>query len=135
MPPSTWIRIGRAPIIALTRRTLSTIAAMNDCPPNPGLTVITSTRSIRSSTFSTADSGVAGFSATPARFPSAPIACSVRSRCVVASACTVSRSDPAAANASRYPSTGAIIRCVSKHLPDAPRIALISGGPNVMLGT
>ena len=37
------------------------------CPPQPGLTVITSTWSTRSSTFATATAGVAGFIATAAR--------------------------------------------------------------------
>ena len=34
MPPSTWMSIGRSPIIALTRRIFSSIAGMNFWPPD-----------------------------------------------------------------------------------------------------
>ena len=43
-----------------------------DCPPKPGLTDITRMRSQRSSTCSTADTGVAGLSTTPACLPRRP---------------------------------------------------------------
>ncbi len=85
MPPSISISIGREPIMALTRRILSTTAGMNACPPKPGLTVISRMRSRRSSTYSITLSGVDGLSDTPARLPSARIACSERSRCGPAS--------------------------------------------------
>src|ERR1700693_2750177 len=58
-------------------------------PPKPGLTDITSTRSIMSITYSIAEIGVPGLSETPAFLPSARIACSERCRCGPASACTV----------------------------------------------
>jgi hypothetical protein len=100
-PPSTSMSMGRSPISALMRATLSTIAGMKDWPPKPGLTLMTSTRSRRSSTYSMTLSGVPGFSETPAFLPRARIACSERSRCGPASACTVMMSEPALAKASR----------------------------------
>ena len=47
---------------------------MNDWPPNPGSTVMTSTMSSRSRYGSSADSGVAGLTASPAARPAARIA-------------------------------------------------------------
>ena len=108
---------------------------MKAWPPNPGLTVISSTRSSRSSTYSITFSGVDGLSETPAFLPSSRIACSERSRCSVASACTVMMSHPASAKASRYGSHGSIIRWQSNTLSVRLRIALMTGGPKVMFGT
>ena len=59
-------------------RTFGTTSPMKDWPPNPGLTVMTQIRSMRSSTNSTADAGVPGLSAIPAFFPIARIAWSER---------------------------------------------------------
>ena len=42
---------------------------MKLCPPNPGFTVITKTKSILSKTYSMTFSGVDGFKATPALTP------------------------------------------------------------------
>jgi len=44
-PPSTASSIGRAPIRDRTRAIFSSIAGIKACPPKPGLTVITKTRS------------------------------------------------------------------------------------------
>ena len=99
--PSISIWIGRSPIIARRLRTFSTIAGMKLWPPKPGLTVITQTRSSRSSTCSIAASGVPGFSAAPALQPRSRIICAVRSKCGPASGWAVSTSAPASANALR----------------------------------
>ena len=66
---------------------LASCEGRNACPPNPGLTVITSTMSASSSSQATASTGVAGFSTTPARLPSARMACSERCGCGPASGC------------------------------------------------
>ena len=114
---------------------LGSIAGMKLCPPKPGFTVMTSTRSVRSSTHSTICGGVPGSSATPARRPRSRIVCSVRSRCGPASGCTVRMSAPASAKALRYGSAGAIIRWTSSTVLTCGRIACTNCGPKVMLGT
>src|SRR5262245_53155330 len=69
-PPSTEMSMARVPTSVLTSRTFRWALGMNDWPPKPGFTDITSTRSRSSSTNSSAEGGVDGFSATPARAPS-----------------------------------------------------------------
>src|SRR5579872_1825042 len=101
MPPSTSMSIGRPATSARTCSTFSIAAGMKAWPPKPGLTDITSTRSMMSTTFSIELTGVAGLNTTPAFLPSARIACSERCRCGPASTCTVMMSEPACANASR----------------------------------
>src|SRR5439155_24937766 len=96
-PPSTSISIGRPAVIARISRILPSAEGINAWPPKPGLTDMTSTRSIRSMTYSIALAGVPGLSETPAFLPSARIACSERCRCGPASACTVMWSQPALA--------------------------------------
>ena len=78
-----------------TSATFVSIVAMYSWPPNPGFTVITRTRSTRSSTWATADAGVAGFSATAAWAPRDRMCPSVRWRWRQASAWTMSRPHPA----------------------------------------
>ena len=58
---------------------------MNAWPPQPGLTVMQSTRSATPASSDTAVAGVPGLSASPARQPSSRIASSVRLVCAVAS--------------------------------------------------
>src|SRR4030095_9705407 len=72
IPPSTSraAPLRAASSIALARRILSSIAPMNDCPPKPGFTVMTSRRSRSPATSLTISSGVDGFTATPAQQPS-----------------------------------------------------------------
>ena len=77
------------------------LQAIRNLGKKPGFTVISSTRSRRSSTYSMALSGVDGLSETPAFLPRFLIACSERSRCGPASACTVMMSQPASAKAAR----------------------------------
>ena len=89
MPPSTASAIGwsAASIIRRSAAILASCEGRNDCPPNPGLTVITSTMSASSSSQATASTGVPGFSTTPARLPSARMSCSERCGCGPASGC------------------------------------------------
>ena len=56
----------RASIWARSSRTFGRTCGMRRCPPKPGLTLITSTRSQSSSTWATALTGVCGFRLTPA---------------------------------------------------------------------
>ena len=72
IPPSTWT----SPPWALWRRSSRAASSlsratsfMNDWPPNPGSTVMTSTMSSSSAYGSSADSGVAGLTASPAARP------------------------------------------------------------------
>src|SRR6185437_13295147 len=92
------------------RRILSIDAGMNACPPNPGLTVITSRRSMSSVTSRTESSEVAGLIATPALQPSDLIWDRWRWRCTVASAWIVSPVAPARAKSSKYDSGWITIR-------------------------
>ena len=67
---------------------------MNDCPPQPGLTVMQRTMSARPPSSETASTGVPGLIATPARQPSSRIAARVRLACGVASSWKVIESAP-----------------------------------------
>ena len=73
---------------------------MNTWPPNPGFTDITSTKSTSAATSSIADTGVDGFSTTPAFAPSFLICVIVRCRCGSTSTCTDTMFAPASMNAS-----------------------------------
>src|ERR1051325_8802121 len=80
MPPSTSRSIAR-PERAMRSATASIVVnllSMNSWPPKPGLTVMTRTRSTRSSTLSMASIGVPGLRTMPGRLPQARISCSVR---------------------------------------------------------
>ena len=68
---------------------------MKRWPPKPGFTDMTSTKSTSAATFSSTDTGVDGFSTTPAFAPSSLIAATVRCRCGSTSACTDSIDAPA----------------------------------------
>ena len=68
---------------------------MNFWPPKPGFTDMISTKSTSPATFSIADTGVDGFSTTPAFAPSSLMADTVRCRCGSTSACTDSIEAPA----------------------------------------
>ena len=71
---------------------------MNDCPPQPGLTLMQSSRSQSAAIASSAATGVPGLIATPALQPASWIAPTTRSRWAVASAWIVIESAPARAN-------------------------------------
>ena len=68
---------------------------MNVCPPNPGLTDITTTKSRSPAMSSSAEAGVDGLSTAPACAPSARMKASVRCRCGTASTCTDTMLAPA----------------------------------------
>ena len=68
-PPSTSMSIGRPAVIARRSLILPSAEGMKAWPPKPGLTDITSTRSIMSMTYSIAEIGVPGLSETPAFLP------------------------------------------------------------------
>src|SRR4029077_14003827 len=100
IPPSTS-RKARDPCAASSsraRRILSFEAGRYVCPPNPGFTVMMSTRSTSATTSSASCSGVAGLSATPASIPLLRAAASSRCTCSVASGWKVKTDAPAAAN-------------------------------------
>src|SRR6267143_1928129 len=83
MPPSTS-RNALLPFsasISRARRTLSIEPLMNFCPPKPGFTVITRSRSRSGITSLTAVRGVAGLTTAPARQPSSRMRLSCRWRC------------------------------------------------------
>ena len=78
------VRIERA-----ARAILSVLPGMYDCPPKPGFTDITSTRSTYGRISAIVSMDVAGFSVTPGFTPSSRICCTVRCRCGLVSTCTV----------------------------------------------
>jgi hypothetical protein len=86
-PPSTSRRTSRplASIRRLASASLPSTGSMNCCPPKPGFTDMSSTRSMASSVWSSQESGVAGFSTMPGRQPESRISWIVRSTCRLAS--------------------------------------------------
>ncbi len=74
---------------------------MKTCPPKPGFTDITSTKSTVGAISSRADTGVDGLSTTPAFAPSFLICVTVRCRCGSTSTWTDTMLAPASMNASR----------------------------------
>src|SRR5438477_7283776 len=102
MPPSTS-RNAREPCAARSsraRRIFSFDAGRYPWPPNPGFTVMTSSRSRSATTSSASASGVPGLSARPASMPRSRTRASWRCTCSVASGWSVNTDAPAAANAS-----------------------------------
>ena len=83
------------------RRIFGMAPGMKSCPPKPGSTVITRTRSSSGRTSSSTTAEVAGLSASPTRLSSFAIDSSVRWR-TAPPTCTVSPSAAASAKASRY---------------------------------
>ena len=135
-PPSTSMRISR-PVRSIIFRISGIFATQSSrsvCPPNPGFTVITSTRSHSGSSGSSALTGVSGLMLTPARTPSAWMASSVSAQLSSASTCTVIRSAPALAYASMYCIGRDSIRCVSRNRFVCLRIARTKSGPKLMFG-
>src|SRR5213080_3835736 len=103
IPPSTS-RNAREPCAVSSsraRRILSFEAGRYVCPPNPGFTVMMSSRSKSATTSSASSSGDPGFSASPASMPWPRAAASSRCTCTVASGWNVKTDAPAAANDSR----------------------------------
>ena len=99
IPPSTSNSTDRPAIIVFIRSIFFICESMKLCPPKPGLTVITSAKSILSKTYSSTSSDVAGFKETPALIPKDFMYCNSLSKCLSASAWTVIISAPASTNA------------------------------------
>jgi hypothetical protein len=136
MPPST--SMVPAPTILLMRRTLSGESAMNGWPPQPGLTVMQRNTSASFTDSLTAEIGVPGLMASPARQPSSRIAFRVRLMWGVASAWKVMLSAPAFANSSMWSSGRSIIRWTSIAPPASwtrSAIEPATSGPIVIGGT
>mmetsp|Transcript_31569 Transcript_31569/g.102103 ORF Transcript_31569/g.102103 Transcript_31569/m.102103 type:complete len:313 (-) Transcript_31569:97-1035(-) len=143
-PPSTSMSMSRPrstiqPRIFLI---LSTIVGMYAWPPKPGLTVITSTWSHRSSTFSIISAGVCGLSATDGEPPPSRILVSVRCRCVFPSTCAITTPGlPGWLVAAVYSSSIVsqlycdTISCVSNLTVVYFLQAAMSSGPKVRFGT
>src|SRR5438105_470974 len=102
MPPSTSrnARDPRAASSSRARPIFSFEAGRYPWAPNPGFTVMTSSRSRSATTSSASASGVPGLSARPASIPRPRTAASWRCTCSVASGWSVNTEAPAAANAS-----------------------------------
>ena len=121
--------------IARSCAIFSSDPGMNDCPPNPGSTLITSTRSTSGNTSRSASTGVAGLTDTPALAPARRISATHPAGSSVASRWKVTRSAPASAKRATYFSGLTIIRCTSRNFAVALRMAFSTGNPNEMLGT
>src|ERR1700761_4648439 len=135
-PPSTSITV--SPTIARNRSTLPGDDEMNDCPPQPGLTVMQRTMSARPRSSESASTGVPGLIAIAAEQPSSRIAERVRLACGVASAWKVIESAPALANSSIWRSGASIIMWTSIAPPASwtrSAIAPATSGPIVIGGT
>src|SRR4029079_5831762 len=82
MPPSisTGAALPARSSSARTSRTLDSLRGMKVCPPNPGFTDMTRTKSTSPAISSRAPTGVAGLITTPALTPNALMACTVLCR-------------------------------------------------------
>lgn len=120
---------------SLALATLGTQSSMNDCPPNPGCTVITSTMSAIGRKGSSDSNGVSGLIEIPTPMPWSAMRLTASMTSPSASTWTVTESHPASANASTYLAGSWIIRWASNGRSVHGLTALMTGGPNVMLGT
>lgn len=93
------------------------------------------TRSARSRSGTSFSTGVSGLTEIPTFRPFSFILCTAAWMSPSASQWTVMASHPASAKASMYLTGSSIMRWASKNLSEYPLTALITGGPNVMLGT
>ena len=137
-PPSIsrWILRPLASMRSRTARSLSSAEGMKACPPKPGLTDISSTRSTSSSTQSSTSSEVAGLSTTPAVQPCDLISWIVRCTWRLASGWKLMWLAPALAKSGTTRSTGSTIRCTSiGAVTPYLRSASHTIGPMVRLGT
>ena len=111
-------------------------SAMNDWPPNPGSTVITRTMSSRSRYASSAASGVAGLTDSPADRPAARMRSRAGRICGAStSTWNVIESQPASRNSSVQRPGSAIIRWASNGSAVTARTASMVFQPNVRFGT
>ncbi len=136
-PPSTAIGSER-PLRSVSSRShasLGSTSRMNACPPKPGWTVITSSRSTASRNGSTASAGVSGLMAIPACRPAWRIAPMTRAASSSASTWKTIRSLPARAKRSTYWSGALIIRWAWNGRTECGRRASTTTGPKLMLST
>mmetsp|Transcript_4769 Transcript_4769/g.9921 ORF Transcript_4769/g.9921 Transcript_4769/m.9921 type:complete len:202 (-) Transcript_4769:99-704(-) len=144
-PPSTSMSTSRPRSTTHLRilRTFAVMVGMNFCPPNPGLTVMTSTWSTRSKTFSIISAGVCGFSATDGLPPAARMADRALWRCVQASTWTMTTPGSPFGPFETSMNLGSM---ASRHFSDTMSWVsngsevycldhLMVSGPNVMFGT
>src|SRR6478735_626580 len=136
-PPSTctqtsppWRRTA-----SRTSRTLAIWSDMNDWPPNPGSTVMTSTMSTSGSRSAYGAKGVPGLTAKAARAPAARIARAVPTASDTASTWKVTDRAPASAYPGAQRSGSSIIRWQSTGIGDTLTSASTTGSPRVRLGT
>ena len=108
---------------------------MKACPPQPGWTVITSSRSMLSRNGSTAAAGVSGLSAIPGDRPLARMALITASGSSSASTWKTIRSLPASAKADAYRCGSEIIKWLCTGTVACSRIASTTSGPMVMFFT
>ena len=93
------------------------------------------TRSARSRNGTSLSTGVSGLTEIPTFSPFSFIPRTAAWMSPSASQWTVMASHPASAKVSMYLAGSSIIRWASKNLSEYPLTALITGGPNVILGT
>ena len=104
MPPSTetWSPGLWSSAHCLAMDILGTQSSMNDWPPNPGWTVMTSTMSASGRKGSILSKGVSGLMETPTPSPWSEMRLTASLMSPSASTCTVIESHPASAKASMY---------------------------------
>mmetsp|Transcript_5647 Transcript_5647/g.7520 ORF Transcript_5647/g.7520 Transcript_5647/m.7520 type:complete len:323 (+) Transcript_5647:266-1234(+) len=132
-PPSTWI-----PIEGNFRRIFATFGIvhhMNDWPPKPGSTVITSTWLSLSQKGKTSSAGVSGLSAIPGFIPFSKIISIILPGSSTASKWKVNVSAPALAKSGSHCAGLDTMRWQSKHALVYFRTAAITGAPMVRFGT
>lgn len=137
IPPSTDISRSRpfSAAQSLTYETLGMHSEMNDCPPNPGCTVMIRARSTRGRYSSSSCTGVSGLTDIPALMPRDFISWIAPRMSPTASQWTVTRSHPASAKSLMYLIGSCIIRWASNGMSECFLMALITGAPKVMFGT
>jgi len=136
-PPSTDISRSRpfSAAQSLTYDILGMHSEMNDCPPNPGCTVITRTMSTSGRYSSSSWTGVSGLTDIPALMPRDLISWMAPRMSPTASQWTVTRSHPASAKSLTYLIGSCIIRWASNGMSECFLMALMTGAPKVMFGT
>lgn len=99
IPPSTWIQMSRSrsSMTLRARRIFSSIGSMNDWPPNPGSTVMTSSMSSSGRTGRNGSRSVVGLSAIAERDPRRRSSRARRIGALAASAWNVTLCAPASA--------------------------------------
>ena len=108
---------------------------MNDWPPNPGSTVMTSSMSTSPSRSRNGSTGVAGLIASPARAPRRRSSRASRTGAPAASAWKVTDAAPASAKPGAQRSGSSIIRWTSTGTGATSTSRSTTGSPMVRFGT